>query len=103
MLVTSFDSKCLSLRTGFAKAIPAVVQKAVFFSAAIILIGLMSHVAQCATINYPDPPMGNTVSYTNVSETSLTDAVPLFRGTDYLGRFDRFQSAGFRGICRRRR
>ena len=96
MLVTSFDSVCLSLRTVFAKAIPAVNRKAAFFCGAIILIGLMSHVAQCATINYPDPvPNGNTVFYTSVSETSLTDPVPLFGAPHVSGDSIDFNPAGF--------
>jgi hypothetical protein len=55
----------------------------------------MSHVAQSATMFYPDPPMGNTVSYTNVSETSLTDAVPLFGAPITSGDSIDFNPQGF--------
>jgi hypothetical protein len=48
-----------------------------------------------STINYPDPPMGNTVLYTGVSETSLTDALPLFGSPHVNGDSIGFNPTGF--------
>jgi hypothetical protein len=94
MSLTYFESARRFLRPGFTAAIGAVVRTAIFFFAVLVCL-VLSHVAAAATINYPDPPMGNTVSYVGVSETSLTDPVPLFGAPIVTGDSIDFNPVGF--------
>ena len=55
----------------------------------------MSHSAVGATINYGNPAPGATVLYTDVSESSLTDPVPLFGAPSVSGDSIDFNPQGF--------
>jgi hypothetical protein len=94
MSVTSYESVCVSVRSGFATLTRAATQRAAFFFIAMLSLAA-AHAAMGATINYPDPPMGNTVLYTGVSETSITDALPLFGAPHVNGDSIGFNPTGF--------
>ena len=64
-------------------------------SSAVALLLAMSHSAAGATINYADPPMGATVIYSGVSESSVTDPVPLFGAPTVAGDSIDFNPTGF--------
>jgi hypothetical protein len=91
MSLTSIDFPRVGVRTGFTGA----VARAAFFCVAVLFWSMLNHVATAATINYPDPPMGNTVSYVGISETSLTDPVPLFGAPFVSGDSIDFNPTGF--------
>jgi hypothetical protein len=94
MSLTSIESARFELRSGFTSAINGI-SKIAFFCVAVLVMSIWSHLAAAATINYPDPPMGNTVSYVGISETSLTDPVPLFGAPFVSGDSIDFNPTGF--------
>jgi hypothetical protein len=60
-----------------------------------MLLLAVAQYAAASTINYPNPPMGNTVVYTGVSESSLTDPGPLFGAPTVSGDSIDFNPVGF--------
>lgn len=92
MSLTSIDSA----RVGVRSVVTGAVAAAAFLCVAILFCSTLSSGASAATINYPDPsPNGNTVSYVGISETSLTDPVPLFGSPTVSGDSIDFNPTGF--------
>jgi hypothetical protein len=64
-------------------------------SSAIALLLAVGQYTAGSTITYPDPPMGATVMYTGVTESSPTDPVPLFGAPIVSGDSIDFNPVGF--------
>jgi hypothetical protein len=63
-----------------------LVGKRTFLVAAwVLLLLVLQPSVQAASISYLDPPPGNTVDYTDVTEASGTDPVPLFGAPTVTG------------------
>jgi hypothetical protein len=72
-----------------------LVSHGLILSSAFALLLAASHSAVGATINYANPAPGATVLYTDVSESSLTDPVPLFGAPSVAGDSIDFNPQGF--------